>query len=156
MKEIIISLTQKLQDHFNGKTVGQAGADFGATLTNGPFTITTYFHQWEDIENPSVHLQVIGERPAGYNFECCGGVTSLQFDIRISVDQKGQSWSIAHALYEELRTWFCEINYSIAPDTEDYLVIIDQDKISANFMYEGDIYSIHTLINCTYLRGYVA
>ncbi len=153
MREIIVSLTQALQTHFNGLTVGDGG-DFGATLTNGPFTIKTYFHQWQDIKNPSVHLQMIQETSAGNNFECCGGVTTLKFDIRISVDQKGQSWSIAHVLYEELRSWLCEINYKLAPAGENYLVIIDQDDITANFMYEGDVYSIHTLIKCTYLRGY--
>lgn len=154
MKEIIISLAQKLEDHFKDKTVGGAGSDYGATLTNGPFTIKTYFHQWENIENPSVHLQIVSEEPAGNNFECCGGVTTLKVDVRISVDQKGQGWSIAHALYEELRSWLCDINYSVAPDTEDYLVIIDQDKIKMYPLYEGDVYSIHTLINLTYLRGF--
>ena len=153
MREIIVSLTQAIQTHFNGLTVGTGGT-YGATLTNGPFNITTYFHQWDNIVNPSVHLQVIQEIPAGYNFECCGGVTTLEVDVRISVLQKGQSWSIAMALYEELRSWLCEINYSLAPAGENYLVIIDQDKIRAMHMYEGDVFSIHTLMNLTYLRGY--
>lgn len=145
---------QKLQAHFNGKSVG-SGGDYGATLTNGPFDISTNFHQWEDIVNPSIHVQIIQEAPIGSNFECCGGFTSLTLDVRISVNQKGQGWSIAMALYEELRSWLCQtLNYSVAPDSEDYLVIIDADKIIANHIYEGDVFSIHTLIKLTYPRGF--
>ena len=154
MREIIVSFVQKLKTHFDGLTVGDGG-DFGATLTNGPFPISTNFHQWEKIVNPSIHVQIIQEAPLAPNFECCGGFTGLTLDVRISVNQKGQGWSIAMALYEELRSWLCQtLNYSVAPVGEDYLVIIDADQIVANHIYEGDVFSIHTLMKLTYPRGF--
>jgi hypothetical protein len=153
MKELIISFVQEVSAHFDGKTVGNGG-DFGSTLTVGPFDVTAYFHQWQEISNPSIHVQIIQESPASANFECCGGPTNLLLNVRISVDQKGQGWSVAMALYEELRDWLCEENYSYAPDGEDYLVILDQSSITANHVYEGDVFSIHTTIALTYLRRF--
>ena len=153
MRELIVSFVQKLSEHFDGKTVGDGG-DFGATLTNGPFDITAYSHQWQEIDNPSIHVQTIQESPASTNFECCGGPTNLTLNVRISVDQKGQGWSIAMAMYEELRDWLCDTNYSFAPDGEDYLVILDQSRITADHIYEGDIFSIHTKLALTYLRRF--
>ena len=155
MRELIISLVQAFQTEYNGKTVG-AGGDFGATLTNGPFTITTYFHQWQQIDNPSMHIQIVQEDAEGGNFECCGGITTLKVNVRISVDQKLQGWSIASILYEEFRKWLCAKNYSLAPAGEDYLVVVDASRITANHIYEGDVFSIHTMIYLTYLRGYIA
>lgn len=152
MRELIVQLSQAINTEFNGKTVG-AGGDFGSTLTSGPFTISTYFHQWKDIKNPSIHLQPIQELPASDMFECCGGPTSLKVDIRISVNQKGQGWSIAMALYEALRNWLCTKNYSLAPVGEGYLVIISQ-QITADYVYEGDIFSIHTKVTLTYMRRF--
>jgi len=153
MRELIVSFVQAIKDHYDQKTVGDGG-DFGATLTNGPFTITTYFHQWQNITNPSIHVQILQEFPVGSNFECCGGVTALKLNVRISVDQKGQGYSIATALYEELRSWLCDQNYQLAPAGEDYLVFIDADGIIANHIYEGDVFSIHVLVNLTYLRRF--
>ena len=153
MKEVIVNLAQAIESHFDGKTVGNGG-DFGATLTNGPFDINTYFHQWESISNPSIHVQVIQERNIQGNFECCGGATALTVNIRISVDQKLQSWSIAMALYEELRAWLCEQNYQLGSDC-DYLVIVGQN-INAQHVYEGDIFSIHTRLELTYMRRFIS
>ena len=153
MRELIVNFVQLLSTHFNGKTVGNGG-DYGATLTNGPFDITAYFHQWQQIQNPSIHVQVVQETPASSNFECCGGPTNLILNIRISVDQKGQGWSIAMAMYEELRDWLCTYNYSYAPDGEDYLVILDQSQITGDHVYEGDIFSIHSRVALTYMRGF--
>lgn len=152
MRELIIKFTQELEEHFGDKTVG-SGGDFGATLTKGPFTINTYFHQWKDIINPSIHVQIIQEQLIGENFECCGGITQLTLNVRISVDDKGQGWGIATVLYEELRSWLCEKNYSLAPTGEDYLVVIDQN-ITADHVYEGDVFSIHSRIYLTYLRRF--
>lgn len=153
MRELIVQFVQDIQSHFNGMTVG-SGGNFGATLTNGPFDITTYFHQWQEISNPSIHVQVVQEVPTHTGwFECCGGPTNLLLNVRISVDQKEHGWSIAMALYEELRTWLCEKNYSLAPAGEDYLVIVSQ-QVTANHVYEGDVFSIHTSVTLTYMRGY--
>ena len=152
MRELIIEFTRDLNSHFGGKTVG-SGGDYGSTLTNGPFTINTYFHQWKEIDNPSMHVQVIQERLVGDNFECCGGVTELTLNVRISVDYKLQSWSIAEALYEELRAWFCSNNYQFAPTGDDYIVFVDQNII-AQHVYEGDIFSIHTKVKLTYMRRF--
>ena len=151
MRELIVQFSQDLNTNFNGKTVGNGG-DFGSTLTIGPFPISTYFHQWKKIVNPSIHTQIIQEAPASGMFECCGGPTNLRLNVRISVDQKGQGWSIAMALYEELRDWLCVKNYSLSPDA-DYLVIVSQ-QITADHIYEGDIFSIHTKVNLTYLRRF--
>ena len=153
MRELIVQLTRDLATHFDDKTVG-TGGDFGATLTNGPVTIKTYFHQWQEIENPSIHLQVIQEQPASPNFECCGGPTSLTLNARISVNQKIQGWSIAMALYEEMRSWLCDMNYSFAPDGNDYLVIVGQNSIVAAHVYEGDVFSIHCKFDLTYMRRF--
>lgn len=152
MREVIVQVAQLINTEFGGKTVGNGG-DFGSTLTTGPFTINTYFHQWKEIANPSLHLQIIQETPASALFECCGGPTDLKLNIRISVDQKGQGWSIAEAMYEALRDWLCTKNYSLAPPTEDYLVIVSQ-QITADHVYEGDIFSIHTKATLTYLRRF--
>lgn len=153
MRELIIELVQEISDHFDGYTVGNGG-DYGATLTNGPFTVSAYFHQWQSITNPSIHVQIIQETPASSNFECCGGVTTLTANIRISVDQKEHGWSIAMALYEELRSWLCDMNYQLAPTGEDYLVIVGANSIVAQHVYEGDIFSIHTKVAMTYLRRF--
>lgn len=161
MREIIIEFVQMLSTHFAGKTVG-SGGDFGASLTNGPFDITAYFHQWQDIVNPSIHVQIIQESPIGTNLQCCGGVTRLALNVRISVDQKGHGWSIAMALYEELRNWLCdEVNYKLAPQVgatpdsdECYLVFVDMDGITADHVYEGDVFSLHVKVNLTYLRRF--
>lgn len=160
MRELIVNFTRLLATEFNDKTVG-SGGDFGATLSNGPFTIKTFFHQWEEFDHQSgadnpvyIHTQIIQEKPVSDNFECCGGPTSLLLNIRISVLQKGQGWSIAEALYEALRDWLCNTNYSYAPGDEDYLVILDQASIYANHVYEGDVFSINTTVALTYLRGF--
>ena len=153
MRELIVQFTQDLSTHFDGKTVG-SGGDFGATLTNGPFDIATYFHQWKEIVNPSIHVQIIQEAPASENFECCGGPTALTLNVRISINQKVQGWSIAMALYEELRSWLCDMNYSFAPDGNDYLVIVGQNSIVATHVYEKDVFSIHTKMDLTYLRRF--
>lgn len=153
MRELIKSFVDKIHTEFNGKTVG-TGGDYGSTLTVGPFDITVYVNQWQEIVNPSIHVQVVQESPALDNFECCGGITNLKLNIRISVDQKGQSWSIAEAIYEAFRDWLCDNTYSLGPDTEDYLVIVDQSSISTVDLYEGDIFSKHTLITLTYNRRF--
>lgn len=157
MRELIINFVQALSDHFSGKTVG-AGGDFGSTLTRGPFKIggeknKLYFHQWQDIVNPSIHVQIIQEQPVTDGFECCGGTTALTLNVRISVDQKEHSWSIAAALYEELRSWLCSQNYQLGGDCE-YLVFVGQNSIVAQHVYEGDIFSIHTKVDLTYLRRF--
>ena len=152
MRELIVALAQGISDHFDGETVGSGGT-YGTTLTNGPFTITAYFHQWQDIQNPSIHVQVVQEVPAHTWFECCGGPTALTVNIRISVDQKEQSWSIAAAMYEELRSWLCDNNYQLGVDC-DYLVFVDQSSIIVSHIYEGDVFSIHTMLNLTYLRRF--
>lgn len=158
MRELVVSFIQHLSGHFDGLTVG-SGGDFGPTLSAGPFTIKTMFHQWDNVVNPSIHVQVIQETPAHTWLECCGGPTNLILNVRISVDQKGQGWSIAMALYEELRSWLCEINYSLAPqdatptDDQRYVVIVGQD-IVAQHIYEGDVFSIHSRVTLTYMRRF--
>jgi len=157
MRELIEEFVRELASHFDGKTVG-AGGDFGATLTRGPFTISTLFHQWQDIVNPSIHVQIIHEQPVGVNLACCGGPTILQLNVRISVDQKTHGWSIAMAIYEALRSWLCEVNLTTqdATPTEDqyYLVYVDQGGIKASDVYEGDVYSKHITIDLLYLRRF--
>lgn len=159
MRELIVNFTAELADHFNGMTVGNGG-DYGAALANGPFNITTYFHQWQAINHPSMHVQIVQERPTQPDWlECCGGPTVLVLNVRISVMNKGQGWSIAEALYEELRSWLCSVNYSLAPqdatptDDQQYLVIVGQN-VTADHVYEGDVFSIHAKVELTYLRRF--
>jgi hypothetical protein len=159
MRELIVEFIEQFADHFNGKTVG-VGGDYGATLSNGPFDVVTYFHQWQAIRHPSMHVQIIQEQPTDPEwFECCGGPTVLTLDVRISVMNKEQGWSIAMALYEELRSWLCDVNYSLAPrdatptDDQKYLVIVGQNVV-AQHVYEGDVFSVHAKVDLTYLRRF--
>lgn len=162
MQALIETLATKLNTDFNGKTVG-VGGDFGALLTRGPFTVYTYFHQWEDIKYPSINVQVVSDNFRGEPMECCGGgVFTTTLDFRISVDSKVHGWSIAASLEEALREWFCDVSgtddLTSAEMSTDatplpmYTYIATIEIPSSYYLYEGEVFSIHVMANIHYVR----
>lgn len=152
MEDVIKALANSLKNTFDGKSVG-VGGDFDDAMSIGPFTINCYFHQWANIHHPSIHLQLIQEQFLGQPLECCGGgVHSLSVDFRISVDSKVHGYSIAALLHEALREWLCELNGSSDLTPDDYTLIVYTGIPTTNFVYEGEILSLHCLTSLSYVR----
>lgn len=163
MQALIETLASELATEFRTKTVG-TGGDFGSTLTRGPFDIFVYFHQWEDIQYPSINVQVVSEVFLGEPLECCGGgVMCLAVDFRISVDSKQHGWSIAKSLEEALREWFCSVSgddsltstemTTDATPVAKYSYIPTIEVPSSYHIYEGEVFSIHVMARIYYPRA---
>ena len=152
MQILIDKLAADLKSTFDGETVGNGGT-YGSALSNGPFTIHTGFHQWQKIGYPCINMQIVQENFLGDPLECCGGgVHNLIFDIRISVDSKTQGFSIAAALHEAVREWLCSISASDTLKSDDYTYTAFIGTPDSNFVYEGEIFSIHVITKATYVR----
>lgn len=152
MQILIDKFATSMKTTFDGKTVGNGG-DFGSALSKGPFTIHTGFHQWQNIEYPCIHLQIIQESFLGEPLECCGGgVHSLSFDIRISSDSKTQGYSIAAALHEAVREWLCEISGTDTLKSDDYSYTASIQTPDSNYVPEEGIFSIHVIGKIFYVR----
>ena len=152
MQALVETLATQLSADFNGKTVG-AGGDFGDTLTRGPFTVYTYFHQWEDIQYPSINVQIVSEVFQGQPLECCGGgVMALTVDFRITVDSKKHGYSIAASLQEALREWLCSVSGDDSLTAPTYTYIPTIEVPTSYHIYEGEVFSIHVVARIHYLR----
>jgi hypothetical protein len=152
MEALIKSIADSMYTYFDSKTVGQGG-DYGSTLTRGPYAIKCFYHQWDNITYPSIHLQIVQESYQGAALECCGGgVHALTLDFRISVDSKVHAMSIAMSLHEALREWLCEIDGSPTLTPGDYSYVAYAETPSTNYVYDGPILNLHVITRFHYVR----
>lgn len=152
MEALIESIATSLNTTFNEKLVG-SGGDFGAGLTHGPYTVTCYFDQWEDIVYPNIAMQVVQDIHVGPPLECCGGgVMELTLNFRISIDSKENEYSIGSALVEAVRTWLCSISESDEITAVGYTYVAIVTVPDTLWVYDGPILNLNVVTKVSYIR----
>ena len=102
-----------------------------------------------------MNVQLIQERFEGEPLECPGGgVYELTLDIRISVDQRQQGWSIASVIHEELRKWLADLTTDELKDDSSYIASVENPD--SQWLYEEEILDVHVMTRVHYVRSLIA